>query len=69
MVHIHTRIFRPAATMSGNNGKMLKVVGASWVRTRISTYILVGAALLAVGSLFLSEMERYVLKFVFFNEF
>lgn len=44
--------------MSGNNGKMLKVVGASWVRTRISTYILVGAALLAVGSLFLSEMER-----------
>lgn len=37
---------------------MLKVVGASWLKTRISSYILVAALLLAVGSLFLAEMDR-----------
>ncbi|XP_058054390.1 putative phospholipase B-like lamina ancestor [Anopheles bellator] len=37
---------------------MLKVVGASWHKTRIGTYILVGALLLAIGALFLADMER-----------
>lgn len=37
---------------------MLKVVGASWYKTRLSTYILLGALILAVCGLFLAEMER-----------
>lgn len=37
---------------------MLKVVGASWHKTRIGTYILVGAIMLAVAALFLADMER-----------
>ena len=37
---------------------MLKVVGASWHKTRISTYILLGAGFLAIGAFFLAEMER-----------
>uniref|UniRef100_A0A2M3ZZ00 Phospholipase B-like n=1 Tax=Anopheles triannulatus TaxID=58253 RepID=A0A2M3ZZ00_9DIPT len=37
---------------------MLKVVGASWEKTRIGTYILLGALLLAFGAFFLSHMER-----------
>lgn len=37
---------------------MLKVVGASWLKTRISSYILAAALLLAIGSLFLAGMER-----------
>lgn len=37
---------------------MLKVVGASWQKTRISTYILLGAGLLAIGGFFIAEMER-----------
>uniref|UniRef100_A0A0K8TK86 Phospholipase B-like n=1 Tax=Tabanus bromius TaxID=304241 RepID=A0A0K8TK86_TABBR len=37
---------------------MLKVVGASWLKTRISTYILLGAGLLAIGTLFIAEMDR-----------
>ena len=34
---------------------MLKVVGASWLQTRISTYILVAVALLGIGAIILSE--------------
>ncbi|KAI4495679.1 hypothetical protein M0802_008514 [Mischocyttarus mexicanus] len=34
---------------------MLKVVGASWLQTRISTYILVAVALLGVGAIILGE--------------
>uniref|UniRef100_A0A182T4P8 Phospholipase B-like n=1 Tax=Anopheles maculatus TaxID=74869 RepID=A0A182T4P8_9DIPT len=37
---------------------MLKVVGASWQRTRIGSYILIGALMLAVAALFLADMER-----------
>ncbi|XP_058828649.1 putative phospholipase B-like lamina ancestor [Topomyia yanbarensis] len=39
---------------------MLKVVGASWYKTRISTYILGGAFMLAFGAFFIAEMERPV---------
>ncbi|KZC13268.1 PREDICTED: putative phospholipase B-like lamina ancestor [Dufourea novaeangliae] len=34
---------------------MLKVVGASWLQTRISTYILVAVALLGIGAVILGE--------------
>ncbi|XP_043518177.1 putative phospholipase B-like lamina ancestor [Frieseomelitta varia] len=34
---------------------MLKVVGASWLQTRISTYILIAVALLGVGAIILGE--------------
>ncbi|XP_077282876.1 phospholipase B domain containing lamina ancestor [Temnothorax americanus] len=34
---------------------MLKVVGASWLQTRISTYILVAVALLGIGAIIFSE--------------
>lgn len=34
---------------------MLKVVGASWLQTRISTYILVAVALLGIGAIILGE--------------
>ncbi|XP_034941811.1 putative phospholipase B-like lamina ancestor isoform X2 [Chelonus insularis] len=34
---------------------MLKVVGASWLQTRVSTYILVAVALLGIGAIILSE--------------
>ncbi|KAH8379591.1 hypothetical protein KR009_005912 [Drosophila setifemur] len=37
---------------------MLKVVGASWQKTRIGTYILIGAGLLVIGSFFIGYMER-----------
>lgn len=37
---------------------MLKVVGASWVKTRISLYILFGAALLALSAVFIADIER-----------
>uniref|UniRef100_A0A182NIL0 Phospholipase B-like n=1 Tax=Anopheles dirus TaxID=7168 RepID=A0A182NIL0_9DIPT len=37
---------------------MLKVVGASWHKTRIGSYILIGALMLAVAALFLADMER-----------
>ncbi|XP_018789896.1 PREDICTED: putative phospholipase B-like lamina ancestor [Bactrocera latifrons] len=37
---------------------MLKVVGASWQKTRIGTYILIGAGLLVIGAFFISYMER-----------
>ncbi|XP_053662913.1 putative phospholipase B-like lamina ancestor [Anopheles marshallii] len=37
---------------------MLKVVGASWHKTRIGSYILIGALMLAVAALFLASMER-----------
>lgn len=37
---------------------MLKVVGASWYKTRISTYILAGACMLAFGAFFIADMER-----------
>ncbi|XP_055627939.1 putative phospholipase B-like lamina ancestor [Toxorhynchites rutilus septentrionalis] len=39
---------------------MLKVVGASWYKTRISTYILAGAFMLAFGAFFIADMERPV---------
>lgn len=34
---------------------MLKVVGASWLQTRISTYILIAVALLGIGAIILGE--------------
>ncbi|KAH8269961.1 hypothetical protein KR018_000851 [Drosophila ironensis] len=37
---------------------MLKVVGASWQKTRIGTYILIGAGLLVIGAFFIAYMER-----------
>ncbi|OXU28719.1 hypothetical protein TSAR_012956 [Trichomalopsis sarcophagae] len=37
---------------------MLKVVGASWLQTRISTYILVAVALLGIGAVILGEFGR-----------
>ncbi|XP_067644755.1 putative phospholipase B-like lamina ancestor [Eurosta solidaginis] len=37
---------------------MLKVVGASWQKTRIGTYILIGAGLLVIGAFFISYMDR-----------
>lgn len=48
---------------------MLKVVGASWVKTRISSYILGGALLLAVGSLLIvTTMDGYVHKTMISNQ-
>lgn len=37
---------------------MLKVVGASVQKTRIGTYILIGAGLLVIGAFFITYMER-----------
>lgn len=37
---------------------MLKVVGASVNKTRIGTYILVGAGMLVIGAFFIAGMER-----------
>ncbi|XP_015110213.1 putative phospholipase B-like lamina ancestor [Diachasma alloeum] len=37
---------------------MLKVVGASWLQTRISTYILVAVALMGIGAIVLGEFGR-----------
>ncbi|BFF97453.1 putative phospholipase B-like lamina ancestor [Drosophila madeirensis] len=37
---------------------MLKVVGASWQKTRIGTYILIGAGLLVIGAFFIGYMDR-----------
>ncbi|XP_055909880.1 putative phospholipase B-like lamina ancestor [Eupeodes corollae] len=37
---------------------MLKVVGASWQKTRIGTYILIGAGLLVVAAFFVAGMDR-----------
>ncbi|XP_046808483.1 putative phospholipase B-like lamina ancestor, partial [Lucilia cuprina] len=39
-------------------GTVLKVVGASWQKTRIGTYILIGAGLLVIGAFFISYIER-----------
>lgn len=39
---------------------MLKVVGASWLQTRISTYILVAVALLGIGAIILGEFGQWV---------
>uniref|UniRef100_A0A1B0AEW9 Phospholipase B-like n=1 Tax=Glossina pallidipes TaxID=7398 RepID=A0A1B0AEW9_GLOPL len=39
-------------------GTVLKVVGASWQKTRIGTYILIGAGLLVIGAFFISYVER-----------
>lgn len=36
---------------------MLKVVGASWLQTRISTYILVAVALIGLGAIILGEFD------------
>ncbi|KAL0125168.1 hypothetical protein PUN28_004360 [Cardiocondyla obscurior] len=38
---------------------MLKVVGASWLQTRISTYILVAVALLGIGAILLGEYGHF----------
>lgn len=45
-----------------HNSNMLKVVGASWVKTRISTMIVAGSLLLAIGSLYFIIMERPALS-------
>ncbi|XP_063974272.1 putative phospholipase B-like lamina ancestor [Diachasmimorpha longicaudata] len=37
---------------------MLKVVGASWLQTRISTYILVAVALMGIGAIVFGEFGR-----------
>lgn len=37
---------------------MLKVVGASWLQTKISSYILAGVIILGIVSLFIGEIER-----------
>lgn len=37
---------------------MLKVVGASWLQTRISTYILVVVAVLGIGAIILGEFAQ-----------
>lgn len=37
---------------------MLKVVGASGLQTRISTYILAAVALLGIGTIILGEFGR-----------
>ncbi|XP_043274296.1 putative phospholipase B-like lamina ancestor [Venturia canescens] len=37
---------------------MLKVVGASWLQTRISTYILVAVGLLGIGAVLIGEFGR-----------
>lgn len=37
---------------------MLKVVGASWLQTRIATYILVAVALLGIGAIIIGEFGR-----------
>lgn len=37
---------------------MLKVVGASWYKTKLSSVIILGALLLAVGALFILNIER-----------
>ncbi|KAG8036060.1 hypothetical protein G9C98_004639 [Cotesia typhae] len=39
---------------------MLKVVGASWLQTRISTYILVAVAIIGIGAIILSEFDQRV---------
>ncbi|XP_075163157.1 phospholipase B domain containing lamina ancestor, partial [Haematobia irritans] len=39
-------------------GTVLKVVGASWQKTRIGTYILIGAGLLVIGAFFIGYIER-----------
>ncbi|XP_055387142.1 putative phospholipase B-like lamina ancestor [Condylostylus longicornis] len=36
----------------------LKVVGASWIKTRISTFILVAAGFLSICALFIAKIER-----------
>ncbi|KAH0561778.1 hypothetical protein KQX54_019400 [Cotesia glomerata] len=39
---------------------MLKVVGASWLQTRISTYIIVAVAIIGIGAIILSEFGQRV---------
>lgn len=38
--------------------KMLKVVGASWLQTKISSYVLGFLGVLAIVALFVGQMER-----------
>lgn len=45
--------------------KMLKVVGASWHKTKVSSLIIFGALLLAVGALFVLNIERPQIENVF----
>lgn len=44
---------------------MLKVVGASWYKTKVSSVIILGALLLAIGALFILNIERPVLENVY----
>lgn len=46
------------STGNSNNPNMLKVVGASWLKTRISSMIIAGAMLLGVGSMYFLFVER-----------
>lgn len=45
--------------------KILKVVGASWLQTKISSYILAFLGILAILALFFGQFERYVYIFCF----
>lgn len=44
---------------------MLKVVGASWYKTKLSSVIILGALLLAFGALFVFNIERPRLENVY----
>lgn len=41
--------------------KILKVVGASWLQTKISSYVLGILGILAILALFVGQIERLVL--------
>lgn len=41
-------------------GKNLKVIGASWLQTKISSYILGFLGVLAILALFVGQIERLV---------
>lgn len=47
-----------SSSSSNTNNNMLKVVGASWLKTRISTMIIASSLLLAVCSLYFIFVER-----------
>lgn len=44
---------------------MLKVVGASWYKTKVSSVIILSALLLAIGALFVLSIERPQLENVY----
>lgn len=45
--------------------KILKVVGASWLRTKVSSYILGILGILAILALFAGQIERLVKRFYY----